>query len=38
VLKAEGNTRGARLSLIAAFAETLNRGLELLGMAAPEKM
>ncbi len=38
VLKAEGTTRGARLALITAFAETLRRGLGLLGMAAPEKM
>jgi len=38
VMKAEGDVRQARLVLTQAFAETLRRGLALLGIAAPEKM
>jgi arginyl-tRNA synthetase len=38
VLKAEGEVRESRLALVKIFAETLGKGLGLLGMKAPEKM
>lgn len=38
VLKAEGGTRATRLALCAATARTLARGLDLLGIEAPERM